>query len=349
MKIPSFRALVLTAGFGLRLRPLTLFLPKALLPICGEPVAGNTLKELGSAGCETAALNLHHLGHEISELFGERYRNLPLVYSVEPEILGTLGALYPLRDFLGETDFFVLVNGDTLCSWPFKALIRTHIRTGADVTMLLHRRPPEEILGGPVAVGPKGAVVQLRNAPSTGEIAKRHLFAGAHVLSRHLLERIEPGKTDIVGDLYIPLLAEGGKIQSVLTSRRWHDLGTPERYLAASLDAAQQRTLSGLGSRPVIAPSASVASSAALHRSIVEAQAVVEAGAVVEDSLLLPSARILAASSIRGSIIGPGVNLPDAANIEKRLVTRRQSGYHPSPQDSVMGELVYTPLTRERT
>lgn len=98
---------------------------------------------------------------------------------------GTLGALYPEREILAAADLILLVNGDTLCRWPWKAMIRRHLRSGADATLLLHRRAPVEDFGGGVGIDSHGAVVQLRDGDPIGEVAKRQVFAGAQVLSAH--------------------------------------------------------------------------------------------------------------------------------------------------------------------
>jgi hypothetical protein len=119
-----FRALVLAAGRGERLRPLTDRLPKPLLPVAGQPVAAHTLARLAAAGCEAAAINLHHQGELIRKRFGGRFGAMPLTYSEEPERLGTLGALWPLRDFLAAAELVVVINGDSLCRWPVKTLLR---------------------------------------------------------------------------------------------------------------------------------------------------------------------------------------------------------------------------------
>ncbi len=344
MKNLRLRALVLTAGFGLRLRPLTLFLPKALLPVCGVPVAGHTLASLARSGCEAAALNLHHEAAAIPKVFGKRYQNLPITYSLEPKILGTFGALFPLKTFLAEADLIILVNGDSLCSWPLQKMIRQHLNSGAEATMLLHRRSPSVLLGGPVGVGSKGNVVQLRDAPAIDEVTKRHLFIGAHILSPHLLDRVRESPGDIVAELYIPLLAEGGQIRGVVTSQKWHDLGTPSRYLAACLDWIGSRNggVPGLRPRKVIANSAQVAESADVQRSVIESGASVDAGARIEDSVLLPGAKVPEGCVVRRSVLGPNVALPAGSDIERRMVTTIQSGYQPDVPDSVMGGLVYS-------
>ncbi len=291
-------------------------------------------------------LNLHHLGGAISEHFGPEYHGLPITYSPEEVIQGTLGALYPRREHLAQADLVLLVNGDTLCSWPWKAMIRKHLRSGADATLLLHRRQPQETLGGPVGVDARGAVVQLRDSEPVGEVTRRHLFAGAHILASRLLDRIEKRPSDIVGDLYIPLLREKGRIHSVVTARKWHDLGTPERYLQASLDWARRRKLPGFGSRGVVSSLAVIDDTASVQRAVVEERAIVRSEARIEGSVLLSGAIVPSGCTIRGSIVGPGVELPAAANIERRMVTRVRSGYQPGARDSVMGDLVYTPLER---
>ncbi len=347
MNSPRLRALVLTAGFGTRLRPLTFFLPKVLLPVGGEAVAGHTLRRLARFGCESAVLNLHHLGDAVKEHFGSEYCGLPIVYSHEEEIQGTLGALYPVRDRLMEADLVLMANGDSLCAWPWKRMIRQHIKSGADATMLLNRRPPREAQGGPVGVDARGAVVQLRDSEPIGEVAKRHLFMGAHVLAPRLLEKIEEKPADIVGDLYIPLLKEKGRIHGVVTARRWHDLGTPERYLAACLDGSRGRRLPGFRTSGAISPVAQVDETASVHRTMVAQQAVIGGEARIEHSVLLAGAVVPGGCTIRRSIIGPGVELPDAARIEHRMVTRVRSGYQPGARDSVMGDLVYTPLGQD--
>jgi len=339
-----WRALVLTAGLGLRLRPLTLFLPKALLPVCGVPVAGQTLCSLSEAGCEAVALNLHHQASAIPKVLGDRFQNLPITYSLEPALLGTFGALFPLKSFLSDADLIVLVNGDSLCSWPFQRMMKQHLDTGADATLLLHRKSPTAAQGGPVGVGANGNVVQLRDSPPIQEVSKRHLFMGAHILSPHLFDRLREKPGDIVTELYIPLLREGGRMHGVVTSRKWHDLGTPARYLTACLDWTRSRIggVPGLQPRKLIADSARVDDSADIHRSVIESDAVVDADTRIEDSLLMPGAKVPQGCTAKHSIIGPNVALPAGTDIERRMVTTIQTGYQPDAPDSVMGGLVYT-------
>lgn len=339
------RALVLAAGLGTRLRPLTDDLPKPLLPVLGQPLLGLTLRRLAAAGCEAAAINLHHGAGHIRRVFGSEHAGLPLTWSEEPQLLGTLGALAPLAGFFAGADLALVINGDSLCRWPLAELVGRHLATGALATLLLAARADPAEFGGGVAVDRAGKLLWLRPAHAPGDLPGdlrgqaggvspppgretrgprgilrtwRRVFAGAHVLSRRLLDRIAaspaPVPADFVRDLYEPLLAEQpGCLDSLTTGRRWHDLGTPRRYLEATLDwtGARGRWIS---------PAADVASSAAVRRSSLEAGSRVAAGAIVEDSVLLPDASVGAGCAVRDSILGPGVELPAGNHVTSQIV-----------------------------
>jgi mannose-1-phosphate guanylyltransferase len=305
------RALVLAAGLGTRLRPLTLLTPKPLLPVRGEPILGHTLTRLSAAGCEAAAVNLHYLGGLIRQRFGGSYQGLPLTWSEEPEVLGTLGALYPLKDFLAPADLVLLVNGDSLCAWPFRSLIRRHLASGARSTLLLTSRPDPARFAGGVGIDRDGRIRSFwQGNPERGEVARRCVFAGAHVFSPELLSSLNPGKSDIVRDLYVPMLAAGEVIGSLVDGGLWHDMGTPQRFLDGTL----------AGRRSWISPEASLEGGAKVRRSSIEPGATVEKEARIEGSVLLPGARIGQGSVVRGSIVGFCAIVPPGSRIERRIV-----------------------------
>jgi mannose-1-phosphate guanylyltransferase len=166
------RALVLAAGRGARLQPLTDAIPKPLLPVAGEPVLGRTLRRLADAGCEAAAINLHHRAGEIRRRFGQAFAGLPLTWSEETTLLGTWGALRPLRGFFAGADLVLIVNGDSLCRWPLAELVRRHLGGGAAATLLLSSRADPAEFGGGVALGRGGAILSLRPAESAGMAAE---------------------------------------------------------------------------------------------------------------------------------------------------------------------------------
>lgn len=336
MKKTRLRALVLSAGQGTRLRPLTAFIPKPLLPVRGAATLAHTIDQLVSLGCEAVAVNLHHRGEMIRESLGCSYRGVPLTFSIEKELLGTLGALYPLRAFLGKAAQILVVNGDSLCRWPLRSLVRRHLRSGAEATLLVSKRVDPESFGGGVGVEHHSRIVSLRPGRGDGEGVERRVFMGAHVVSPRLLDRIPKGVSDFVLDLYEPLLSEGGRIAALESARKWHDLGTPERYRQAVLDWGRGRSWYD--------PDAEVSSAAKVRSSVVEQDASIGPETTVRGSVVLPGARIGTGCRVMESIVGPGVELPDHTTVERRLVTPVRADVRVASGASVVGGLVYGPI-----
>jgi len=331
------RALVLAAGRGERLRPLTLEIPKPLLPVAGRPLAAWTLDRLARIGCGAAALNLHHLGDPIRAGFGERFGAMPLVYSAEPELLGTGGALPPLADFFAAGERLLLVNGDSLCRWPLAELLARHRARGASATLLVHARVDPRAFGGGVAVE-DGRIVAFRPSSLAWQAARRRrVFAGAAVLEPELVARLPEGPSDIVSALYEPLLVAGERISALATSRAWFDLGTPERYLEGALAWALIGRPEGAAWS---AADAEIAASARLRRVAVETGATIGPRARLRETLVLPGARIGAGAQLERCIVGPGVEIADGTVHRRTLLTRDPE----RPE-----RLVETPLVRPTT
>lgn len=332
-----WRALVLAAGFGTRLRPLTAARPKPLIPVLGSSVLRRTLERLESAGCEAAAVNLHHRGRDIVEAIGERIGELTIRYSWEEEIRGTFGALAPLKEFF-EGREIVVVNGDSICRWPFEALLRRHRRAGADATLLLAARPDPRRFGGGVAVSADGRITGFGRGEGE-ESSRRRVFAGAQVLGPALLERVPEGFAGLVIDLYRPMLSEGEEIASVTTRRRWHDLGTPKRVLEGILERAR-----GIFRRSWISPGSQVDDGAVVRRAAIEEGVWVASGTRVERSFLLPGARIESGCRLRETIVGDDALVPAGTEVAGRLLTRARSDAETPPGSSRLGGLVLSPL-----
>jgi NDP-sugar pyrophosphorylase family protein len=337
MKAPRLRAVVLAAGLGTRLRPLTTEVPKALLPVFGRTLIAWTLERLAAAGVDATAINLHHLAESIPRALGDRYADMSLVYSREESILGTLGALYPLRSFLEPAELVLLVNGDSLCRWPFEALIAHHLAArdaspgepAVLATLLLSATADAGAFGGGVAVDERsGRVLTLLPArrPATSVLhASRRVFIGAHVFAPAAVLEAPRARTDIVRDFYEPRLESGARIESVTVAAPWHDLGTPGRYLDAVLDWAAREDPAGDRDRVVL-----------------EAGARLDAGVEARRSLVLGGARVGHGSRLDRVVVGPGVEIAPETSIENVLVTPRSWGVVAGSREE--GPLVYTPL-----
>ncbi|MDX1997576.1 MAG: sugar phosphate nucleotidyltransferase [Thermoanaerobaculia bacterium] len=301
------RALVYAAGLGTRLAPLTDILPKPVLPIGGRPLVAWTLDRLAEFGCERAVLNLHHLGHEVRRALGDEHRGMPLVYSEEPEILGTLGALSAAREALTGAEQILLVNGDSLCHWPLEELLAVHRERHAAATLLFADAADPTHHGGGVPIDrTAGRVLFFPRAtpnppPEWSAAADRHappaVFAGLHVLQPELLDRAPHRFADTVLELYGPLLAAGWELAAVTTRQPWRDLGTPRDYLEGALAVASEDV--------VVCPGAEVAADAGLERCLV-----------------LPGARIGAGARLTDVLVGFDVAVPAGARYAQRLLAR---------------------------
>lgn len=339
------RAVVLAAGEGRRLRPLTLRTPKPLLPVLGRPILEHTLEQLKAVDCEGVAINLHHLGDQIEKRFGVRYRGIPLHYSREERLLGTSGALVPMREFLAGADLVLVINGDSYCRWPLKRVLHRHRKRRPAATLLLSRVANPERFGGGVGIDRHDLVVSFRPQESLGEVKRRRVFAGLHVLEPEILDRLPDGPSDFIDDLYLPLLREGREILTVSSRRQWDDLGTPRRYLNGVLSAAAGRRLRRLiGRTSWVSPATRVDRSARVGPAVVERGVTIEAGAEVKGSLLLPGASIGRNTRIIGCVVGFDVKVPAGAHVANRLITRRRAGQAVPEGSSVLGGLVFTPL-----
>jgi len=356
LKAPRFRAVVLAAGFGTRLRPLTLSLPKPLLPVAGTPVLGHTLHALKKSGCEEVAINLHYQGETIASRLGPDFEGMPIRYSPEVDIRGTLGALEPLRSFLNEADLVVVINGDSLSRWPLTKLLRHHQQHDPEATLMVSSRARAKDYGGGIGISREGRVTSFAKPEAveskvSGTTAseentdpvetKRSVFAGAHVFRPQLLSNLPESPSDFVRDLYQPLVASGERIDAVESNEPWFDIGTPRRYLDGVIGWTGR---SGWSRRGWRSTETEVDADASVKRAVLEAGVTVGRGARIRRSLVLSGASIGTDCRLTDSIIGFGVDLPPGTVVENRMVTEARADTPPQDGASIVGGLVYERL-----
>ncbi|MEK6605184.1 MAG: nucleotidyltransferase family protein [Nitrospirota bacterium] len=237
------KAMVLAAGLGVRLRPLTDTMPKPLLPIAGRPLLVWNLLLLQRHGITDVLINLHHLGDQIVQAIGDGTRfGLRVAYSHEPELQGTGGGIRQAAPFLKDGPFLVL-NGDTLSACDLTGLIAAH-RAGKALATLALREDPEAARWGPVTVDADSRILQINGAPPLAPHAEPLpapcMFAGIHVMEPAVLDAIPPGPGSII-DVYHALIGKGLVLRGWRMSGYWSDIGTRERYEQAERDAAEGR------------------------------------------------------------------------------------------------------------
>jgi mannose-1-phosphate guanylyltransferase len=217
--------MILAAGLGTRLRPLTDVRAKPLVPVGDRPALAHTLDALRAAGLSRFVVNAHHLPGDL-HVFARR---TGVAVSEESDLLGTAGGVARAGDLLGEGDV-VVWNGDVVADIDVRALVQAHESAATEATLVVRRGPRGQ---GNVGIGPGGRIVRLRQQ-SFGDEAAGGEFLGVQVLGRRL-RALLPDRGCLVGDLYIPALGRGASLRAVEHVGFWHDIGTLGAYLEANL------------------------------------------------------------------------------------------------------------------
>lgn len=285
------RAMILAAGFGTRLRPLTDELPKPLVWVGDRPAAAHIAARLVAAGFEHIVLNTHHRREAFSPaLMAQLPGQISLVS--EPKILGTGGGVANAATLLGDGDVIVW-NGDILAPLDVSALLAAHraalspggrasSRVGA--TMAISRRPRGE---GTVGVGEGGRVVRLRGERFGEELSSGDFF-GIYALGEDF-RRTLPAPGCLIADGLLPWLRKGLEVATFTADLEWDDIGSIAAYLRANA-----RWLAASGKSSFVGEGASIAAGVEVPFSVVGKGAIVEGEGGLEGCVVWPGARATA-------------------------------------------------------
>jgi NDP-sugar pyrophosphorylase family protein len=230
--------MILAAGLGTRLRPLTLTTPKPLVEVGGEPLIYRTLRMVKRAGVEEVVINLHHLGDRIKENLGDGGKfGLRISYSEEAEILGSGGGIKKAEALLGDSTFLV-INGDALLDLDLAAVLRFHREKGALGTMVLRPDPDPDSWGAIEIDGEQRIRQFVGKLPPVAVPLRKLMFTGVHVLEPAVFGYLEPTFSSINEVFYPRAIAEGKPIFGYVYEGYWSDVGTPESLETVRRDAA---------------------------------------------------------------------------------------------------------------
>lgn len=223
------KAMLLAAGLGERLRPLTLTTPKPLIPVGGRPLIEYNLALLKKFGVKEVIVNLYHLGDKIRETLKDGNRlGLAVEYSTEKTLLGTGGGIKAAQDFFEGKSFF-LMNADILIDLDLEKLFEAHQKQKALATLVVHPSHREDIQNW-IFANDENRILKIGEKPPPS-YAFKTIFTGVHLIEPELLESLPKGKKScIVQDAYLPLLKEGKNLGAYLFEGYWRDLGDAERY-----------------------------------------------------------------------------------------------------------------------
>ena len=210
------KAMLLAAGRGERLRPLTDSIPKPLVEVAGQPLLGRHLERLSAAGFERAVINVSHLGERIVGRFGARASGIEIEWSRETTPLETAGGVAKALPLIGDSPF-LLVNSDVWCDFDF-ARWKDYDLGARLAHLLLVPNPPHHPAGDfTLSAG------RIGNAPSP-----RYTYAGIAVLAPRLVAGVKPGEKAQLAPLW-RAAAERGEVSGELYEGLWSDVGTLER------------------------------------------------------------------------------------------------------------------------
>lgn len=321
---PGWPAMVLTAGIGTRLRPLSLLRAKPALPVAGVPLVGRILRWLSASGVGSAVLNLHHLPETITAVVGDGSDyGLQVRYSWERVILGSAGGPARALPLLGADQFFI-VNGDTLTDVSLSALAADHQRSGARVTLALVPNPDPRHYGG-VTVDGSGRVVGF--TPRGPANAGLHSI-GVQAVDADVFAALDPDQpAESFSGVYRELMARhSGSVRAFVGDAAFRDIGTAADYLDTCLDLARSErsdsTLIGRG-------------------------ATVADGARITNCVLWDDVRVGRNVTLERCVVASGVLIDDGARYE-RSVLRPRDGHAAGPDEHAVGDLLVSSIDATR-
>lgn len=322
------RAMILAAGFGTRLRPLTNAMAKPMVPVCNRPLIAWAIDSLLAAGINEIVINVHHAPESLQSWVPQHVGSRASVhFSAESEILGTGGGIRHARKLLEGDGAFVVVNGDTIQNPPIRELSLRRSDEDSLAALLLRVPPPDDRFT-PVFFE-EGVVTGIGDG--TGEPL---MFSGCHVISDRIFDLLPDRPfSGIVEDVYMPILGGSGDellAGVVADDPMWYDVGTPRRFLDASLDLLALMTSLAV---PVpedssLAGSCLAASevSDASESSVIGFRCDIARDSRVRRSVVMDAARIGTGADICGSVIGPGVSIPPGILAENAFICVNDGG-----------------------
>jgi len=201
------KAVVLAAGRGTRLGALTDDRPKPALEVAGRPLVARIADHLVRCGCDALAVNLHYRGDQVRAAL--RDAAVPIAWYEEDELLGTAGALAPMRGFLAGEEAFLVHYGDVLTDHDLGGLLERHRRRGALLTLLVHERAASNSV---VVVDEAWRVTRFLERPSADErrgVGSRWVNSGVYACSAAVLDLLPQPPADIARELVPHVLGEG--------------------------------------------------------------------------------------------------------------------------------------------
>jgi NDP-sugar pyrophosphorylase family protein len=316
------KAMILAAGFGTRLWPLTIERTKPAIPFLNRPLIAYTIDYLKQYGITDIIINLHHEPESVQEQIGDGSKyGVKIHYSLEEgEILGTSGALDQVRALL-EDETFVLVNGKIITNLDLGAALQTHRHQQAIATLMLKPNPKREKFSQ-ILVDDDGYYQGFGGFPLTPDTQHPTplMFVGIHILEPAIFEYIPRGVfSDSIRDVYPAAMQAGQKIATHVGTGDWYELSTLARYLEISLEFMRRAGL----------------------QFTADEGCEIDATAEVTDSVLWRKVQVEAGAHISQCVLSDGVRIPANAEFMRQVIVRAELVVNDDiPEKATRGEVL---------
>ena len=309
------KGMILAAGLGTRMGPISRYLAKPAVPFLGVPMVEHSVAVLRSGGIREIIINLHHMPQTVKDVLGDGSRlGVRIDYSLEDPVLGTGGGIGKARDFF-EGKTFAVLNSDILIDIDLKDVIETHNSTGAVATLAL--RPDSSGKYGNVFTDKENRIRQIEGHPEdpANEEWARYMFAGLHVLEPRWFDYTPKADVyDSIRNVYAPMIQAGEKVLGHIFQGRWIDLGSARRLLQATVNSLVGNLIPhpqnvGKGSvlrQAVLSPRARIGEGCRLERVLMLGDSVVGNGSHLSNCIVCPGSLVHEKSDFNNSVIANG-------------------------------------------
>ena len=310
------KAFVMAAGVGTRLEPLTLAVPKPMVPVCNVPIMEYNIALLKKYGLTDITANLHYFPEQIENYFKDGTSfGVNINYSFEEELMGTAGGVKKMAGLSGLSagENVIVLSADVLTDIDLASLIKFHKASGSKATIaLIEVDDPSEF--GVVVTDSDGRIASFHEKPKKEDALSRLVNSGVYILEKEIIDLIPPDRFFDFGKQLFPLLARG-KVPffGFSTGSYWKDIGNLPNYIAANFDAAHGGVVTGKNCH--IDASVEFSGSA-----VIGSGCTIEKGVSIKDSVIWPGTRIGKDTKIDSSIIGSHCIIEAACSIGKNSV-----------------------------
>lgn len=222
------KAMILAAGYGTRLRPITDSKPKALVEYGGLPLLEHVLQKLEETGIEEVVINTHYLAEQVSEFVSKRKSKVKINLIYEKEILGTGGAIANARKYLEDEKNILIHNVDVISDFSITEFYKFHLSNNSDVSLAVNKRDTLR----PLLVNSEGLVIGMKKRNGDEIVVKKSLqiseiaFCGVHIISENVLEKFSEVHFFGIIEFYMKLIKAGHRIDTFdMGDSKWSDLG----------------------------------------------------------------------------------------------------------------------------